>query len=541
MSVKHPLLYNNMYISDLSLQEINNIEQVRNANKIDGLKNMIFDFPFDLIETSIREDISIREILKQENLDYRKFIGELRDYQTTGTGFLYYSRHSILGDGVGLGKTAEISALINLLYQRKELKRFIMAVENSAIAQTAVELTRFTGLRVVWLQTDSAKLKRAIEKTDWGKVTGIIIKHSALRSDVFQRWLAEYAREDGTSGLYDTFILDESSVIKNSKSKTYTYTKNIANMAKRVHFMNATPFDKHILDIYHQLNLMDDNLLPSAWKIEKEFCTHSNSCYWIKERNEYGVMTPVRKQRYDINGYKNQEKFKERLKLVYLGRASSMVGLSRPNIYSVYTVEPTKAQLNAIENKHRYNEVLNCPSLIPELKLATDRKDVPKIERLCDLVLNEFSDSKVMVYCFNIEAQEAIKKELNALGRKCVILNGRMTGANKDLDRLRIQENFNNGTYDVIITNIKKSLNLQGGDVCIFYNMSTTVSSMEQIRGRIDRNTNDNIKTFILLLYGNTPEYDFFTQTVNKRARDSRDLTIDAKTAIDFFMDSLEE
>ena len=64
---------------------------------------------------------------------------------------------------------------------------------------------------------------------------------------------------------------------------------------------------------------------------------------------------------------------------------------------------------------------------------------------------------------------------------------------------------------------------------------------MEQIRGRIDRNTNNNIKTFILLLYENTPEYEFFTKTVKQRAKDSRELTIDAKTAIDFFIDSLEE
>lgn len=530
-----------MYISDLSAQEITNIEVIRKVNKIDSLTHMIFNFPFELIERSIAEDKSIREIIKEDKIDYRQFIGALRDYQTVGTGFLYYSKHSILGDGVGLGKTAEISALINLLYQRKELKRFIMAVENSAIAQTAVELMRFTGLKVVWLQTDSAKLKRMIQKTDWGKVTGIIIKHSALRSDVFQRWLAEYAREDGTSGLYDTFILDESSVIKNNKSKTYTYTKNIASMAKRVHFMNATPFDKYIMDIYHQLDLMDSNLLPLAWRIEKEFCTHSNSHYWVKEKDEYGVPKAVRKRRFDIAGYKNQEIFKNRLKLVYFGRASSMVGLSRPNVYKVYTVEPSKAQLDAIENKFRYNEVLNCPSLIPELHIATNRKDNPKIDRLCELVTNEFSDSRIMVYCFNIEAQEAIKKELDSLGRRCVILNGRMTGASKDLDRLKIQDDFNNGTYDVIITNIKKSLNLQGGDVCIFYNMSTTVSSMEQIRGRIDRNINNNIKTFVLLLYENTPEYDFFTQTVKKRAKDSRELTIDAKTAIDFFMDSIEE
>ena len=217
-----------------------------------------------------------------------------------------------------------------------------------------------------------------------------------------------------------------------------------------------------------------------------------------------------------------------------------MVGLDRPNIYKVYTIEPSSVQLKAIVDGYRYNEVLNCPSLVEELKLKTDRNTTPKINRLCDLVQNEFSDSSVMVYCFHIEAQKAIKKELENIGRKCVILNGETTGSNKDLERLKIQNDFNSGVYDVIITNIKKSLNLQGGDVCIFYSMSTTVSSMEQIRGRIDRNVDESIKTYVLLLYEDTDEYKFFTHVVKQRAKASRELTIDSKTAIDYFMDCME-
>lgn len=540
MSSKQPFIYNDMYADGLGLSDIQTIESVREMERIDSLSGMIFDFPFELIERSSNEDKSIREIIKEDGIDYTQYIGKLRDYQTVGTGFLYYSKKSMLGDGVGIGKTAEISALLNVLYQRKEMKRFIMAAENSAVAQTAVELMRFTGLRVIWLQTDAVKLRRAIKNTDWSKVDGIIIKHSALKSDTFFTWLAQYALEDGTSSLYDTFILDESSVIKNNKTKTFAYVRHLSNMAKRVHFMNATPFDKFIMDIYHQFDVMNVNLLPAQWKIEKEFCTRSQSHYWVKEIDSNGIYRAVRKQRFDIASYRNQETFKKRLQLVYFARDKKMVGLDRPNIYKVYTVEPSSTQLKAIVDGYRYNEVLNCPSLVEDLKLKTDRNTTPKINRLCDLVQNEFSDSSVMVYCFHIEAQKAIKKELENIGRKCVILNGETTGSNKDLERLKIQNDFNSGVYDVIITNIKKSLNLQGGDVCIFYSMSTTVSSMEQIRGRIDRNVDESIKTYVLLLYEDTDEYKFFTHVVKQRAKASRELTIDSKTAIDYFMDCME-
>ena len=140
-----------------------------------------------------------------------------------------------------------------------------------------------------------------------------------------------------------------------------------------------------------------------------------------------------------------------------------------------------------------------------------------------------------MVYCFHLAAQQAIADELASIGRKPVILNGSCT----DDERFKAQQGFNNGTYDVIITNIKKSLNLYGGDVCIFYSMETNPSKSFQIASRIDRNVDNRIKTFIMLLYKGTDEYKFFTTTVKQRAKDARDLTIDAKTTVDFFFESM--
>lgn len=182
-------------------------------------------------------------------------------------------------------------------------------------------------------------------------------------------------------------------------------------------------------------------------------------------------------------------------------------------------------------------EVLNCPSLIPDMMTPTTRQTVPKIERLCQLLENEFANDKVMVYCFHTEAQEAIAQECIKLGKKPVILNGQ----NKDEERFEIQTKFNKGEYDVIITNIMKSLNLFGGDVCIFYSNNLTPSKMFQVAGRVDRNVDDKIKTFVLLIYKGTDEYKHFMEVTSKRAKDSRDLTIDAKTTVDFFIESMLE
>ena len=234
---------------------------------------MIFDFSPDMVMRSVNECRRLRDIVKEEKLNYTQYIGELRDYQTVGAAFMYYSPRSMLGDGVGLGKTVEVSCLINYLKSRGELTRFMIAVESSAINQTAYELIRFTGLNVVPMPSDAVKLKRTINKLDWTQVDGLVIKHSTLRSDYLSKWLALNLDENGMCKVFNTFFLDESSVIKNQNTKTYRYTENICNICTRVHLMNATAFELYLMDVYNQMDMMNSVLLPKKWRIEKDFCT----------------------------------------------------------------------------------------------------------------------------------------------------------------------------------------------------------------------------------------------------------------------------
>ena len=532
MAVSVPTMYNGMYLGRMTVPNAEIILKIRQSKQVDSLKRMVFDFPVDLILESVNECKRIRDIIREKNIDYTQYIGKLRDYQTIGTAFMYYSNRSILGDGVGLGKTVEVSALINYLKSKGEMTRFLMAVENSALSQTTYELIRFTGLNIVALPSEAVKLKRIINKLDWTKIDGIVVKHSMLRSEYVSRWLALNLDEKGMCKVFNTFFLDESSVIKNNTTKTYKYTKNICDICSRVHFMNATTFELRLMDVYNQADMMNPALLPKKWRIEKDFCKFGRSSYWTKVDGKAKMNF-----RRDLVGYKNQQIFKESLKLFYFGRCKADIGMDMPHIHKVYEVEPSGDQLLAIGQGYRYNEVLNCPSLIPDLNMNTDVKDCPKLARLVDIVDNEFSGQSVMVYCFHIEAQRAIADELKKIGRTPMILNGETP----DDERYKIQTDFNSGKCDVIITNIKKSLNLYGGDVCIFYSVLTNPSALFQAAGRIDRNVDDKIKTYILLLYANTDEYKMFTNVVKQRAQDSRDLTLDAKTTVDYFIESMQE
>lgn len=540
MAVENPKMWYNMYQGEMSDRLAQSVFSVRSAESIPELANMIFNFPLSLIKQSLAEGKSIRNILKETGEDWTQYIGTLRTYQTVGTAFMYCSPRSMIGDGVGLGKTAEISGLLNFLRLKNKLGRFLMAVETSAIGQTQLELTKFTGMRVVILPSESTPMQKMIARTDWGTVDGIVIKHSTLKSDTFMNWLAKYIGEDGKLKLFNTFILDESSVIKNNTTKIYEYTSNICKLVDRVHFMNATSFESNIMDIYYQMDMMNPNMLPKESKFKNKYCTWERVYFW-KTVGSGKNRKPEMQSRWSMSGYKNQAEFKESLKLVYLGRSQKQVGLEGENIYKVYTVQPTPAMTQAIAKGYRYPEVCNCPSLLPEIKIGMNRKEVPKLNRLCEIVENDCVDTNVVIYCFNVEAQKAIKKELEALGRKCVILNGEgSTGAKKDEETLDKVIAFNNGEYDVFITNKQRSLNLHSADVLIMYSASATVGKLEQIRGRIDRHVDDRVKTFILLLYEGTGEFDLMANTAKQRGQDSRDLILDAETAIDRFIAALE-
>ena len=222
--------------------------------------------------------------------------------------------------------------------------------------------------------------------------------------------------------------------------------------------------------------------------------------------------------RWELVAYQNQAWFREALFYAYLIRKKQEVkASSAQRFYQAYLIPQTKAQKKAIRDGYRYFEVLNCPSLCLDLDITNIPTDVPKLARLVQLVCEDFEGQHIMIYVWHLDMQATIKELLEKEGISAVILNGETTDKNEARDE------FNAGTYDVIITNAKRSLNLHSGDVCIFYSVETNPATIEQIAARIDRNVNDNSKTFVLLAYEGE-ESSFFVNIVKQRAVDGSDL-----------------
>lgn len=532
MAVKYAIEYNGCYVGSMTRTEIDAITNIRMCECISNLKKMIYDFPDDIVEKSVKDKKSIKEMVKsgEVSIDPSTMYGELRDNQTVAVGFLYWSRRSLLGDAVGSGKTVVTAALINYLRAKGESNRFIFFADSALSAkQVQKELIRFTGLNIGLMPSQAAAMRKYISNTDWNKIEGIVTTHSALTSDTLMYWLAQFV-EGNRCTMFDTVFLDESSVIKNKTTKVYRYTASLIDKVSRAHFLNATSFETCIMDIYNQIDLLRNDMLPKAWRIEQAYCVFKNEPYWVTQAGR-----PVQKYARKLVDYKNQEEFKEKLKMVYFGRSKKDLGLDTEHEYRVYTTYPTNRQIFEISKGANYQQVLNCPSLLENTQIKFDLQGVPKLHMLISLLQNEFRGKSVLIYCFNVDAMRVIQRECDNIGRVSKIIDG----STPVQERMETKDEFNSKKIDTVITNIQRSLNMYGGDVCIWYTYTGNPAKMEQIRGRIDRNVDDSKKIFVLLLYKNTAEYTFFTDIAGRRAKSSRELTIDTDTCIDYFINEI--
>lgn len=532
MAVRKPVIYRDCYLGFLTEGLADRLLEIRGLKKVEAVKHMLFNFSKELIDRSISENRSIREIIKEENIDWTQYQGELRDYQTTAVAFMYFNPRMILGDDAGTGKTAVSSGLINYLKAKKQLSRFIFVCEPQAVPQVKRELIKFTGLHIIAIDGQANKMRKQLGNVDWAKLDGIVAPHSVLKSDTFNLFLADNINENGKSRIANVFILDESSIIKNDKTKTFEYTKNIADIIPRFYMLNATAFENYLIDIVNQIEILSGNILPSRYAIQKNYCEMEATPFYRKSANGGAAQ---RCMSYDIVGYKNQQRLKELCRLYYYGRTRKEMGMKDNSKYKVVPAEVSKQQAELLSRPYlsgRYNAILNCPTLLQEWKYEFNTETVPKLGKLIEEITGEFNDKKIMVYAFNIDSHLNIQRALTEVGKSSVILNGTV----KTADRGELQNAYNDGKYDVIITNFKKSLNLDTADVCILYDIEPNPARTTQITQRINRGTGEKQKTYVMLYYKDSPEEQYFVNVVAQRSSDSKAFTKNEQYAVDEFM-----
>ena len=139
--------------------------------------------------------------------------------------------------------------------------------------------------------------------------------------------------------------------------------------------------------------------------------------------------------------------------------------------------------------------VLDAPIYVDKF-FDINEHSVPKIGCLMDLARSVLKGKKTLIYCKYKRMHIHLKHRLEELGYKVKIINGETDSETRN----DIKNDFNDGDTDIIVSSLKRGLDLTNGDVCVMYTLETNPQKMKQIEGRIMRSMKPVGKEFYIIL-----------------------------------------
>ena len=183
------------------------------------------------------------------------FVGQLRDYQSEGLGWMHFLQRfsfgGCLADDMGVGKTAQVLALLE---SRRELRAAgepvgpsLVVVPKSLVFNWKEEAARFTPqLRVL----DHTGLER--NGNDFAAYDLVLTTYGTLRRDAWSFKDAEF----------DYVVLDEAQVVKNAE----TESSKAARLLRGRHRLavSGTPMENHLGELWTLFEFLNPGMLGAA-------------------------------------------------------------------------------------------------------------------------------------------------------------------------------------------------------------------------------------------------------------------------------------
>lgn len=494
-------LFNNFYLQgNLSDLQVHQLEQLLRMGKVDKLKHVIPESA---------------ELFKRDCEDI-----VLYDAQTLAVGMSYINPYFFIGDKPGLGKTI-MSAAIYAQLRKKNLEldiktgKLMVVTDNNHVLGTKKDFAR-CGINLIALKGGTQAINKDTKNFDMRDplIDGVVTSWDSLKTNGFLMFYLEN-RELFTLG-----IMDETSTLKSDKTQLYAQADKIAINFERNVFLNASTFETSIMDIYNQFQILNPTVIPTKKFINDRYVIQGKESwhetdYVTDYRTGQIIPQRVMKYAYRIADYTNQAELRQRLRYQYIARTKADYSDDLPEkLYILHPVEMTeRMRRGVVEHPQRYNEILNSPTTIDK-NLKFNFQTVPKFQVAVDL-FESIAFERPVIYCFNNESQRALKAELQSRGFRIEIISGEENVAGEGRDK--VLEEFKEGYYDGLITNVKKAVNMIGSQAMIFYDIPTNPQIAYQIMGRIDRNNFTEKRTYHFLVYMNSPEMFNMAELANFR------------------------
>jgi len=203
---------------------------------------------------------------------------QLYDYQRIGSEFLQSKNALILGDDLGLGKTAQAIDAVKTLHA----KTIVVICPNTVKMVWEREIAKWSVDDKVYVLTGSSKRRTELIEDFFSQepisYTITMGDEATTHTIACQRkWLIlNYELLLWHEGLYgkqvDVLIVDEAHRIKNRKTKCSILTKALRQSAERCYLLTGSPIMNHPEEIWSLLNCLDKSRFKSYWAFVEYFC-----------------------------------------------------------------------------------------------------------------------------------------------------------------------------------------------------------------------------------------------------------------------------
>ena len=405
--------------------------------------------------------VTINEILARDSVNALRYLLNgyvLDDFQTVDALVAVTRKVAILSHDTGMGKTLIASAIMRMLKNEDERRKFLFVCKVSQLIQTPKDISDATGMSVCVITSKKKDLETYM-------YTGYFTNYDIIivAEEVFSDPSAIYALRM-TAPLFCAIFIDEAHEMTNFKeSDRAAMLKALMPYYEYRYALTATPMTTS-LDQFSSLLYM---LEPDNF---------SSSISTLTRYIEKGGF---------LNDYPG----------LYIRRTRNDIGV--PNVYknNIVAVEPTEEQVGA-EGSDMFVKTKG-PGAVNQVKALVD-------------IIEKEKGFKGLVYIRRHKTREWVEQALTHAGIKYACINGKTTQKRRSL----YQQQFNDGELDVLITSVTTSLNF-ACDYVIFYEFTVDA---RQFIGRSERGLISKEIRLYYIFTKYTGEADYFLRNIYERS-----------------------
>jgi len=411
--------------------------------------------------------------------------------------------------GTSTGKTIQTLAAVFKLLDTNKIYNALFVVPASSFYQWEGEIERFTGLETALLR--GPRKIRYMRYQEAKEAPLSLTTYESLRLDV--DFLKKHLQ-------WDVVVFDEATFIKNPKTQSHLAAKVVANKAKSVFLLTATPLQNALEELHAIFSVLDPSILGTLDDFKKKYCDYQFEEIWVKRRDpRTRRLVPKKQWIAKLVGYKNLSEVTGMIDLHYLKRSKKEVLPDLPEIIrqdrwidmapkqrAAYKQVAT-GMLNG-EQLHVFQELMLLMQICdtPEV-VDADVKDSAKIEDIRHLLTSDLFGEKVVLFTRFRVMMRRLEALMGELGLKYIKISGDdsdMVLRNKR--REQFQEDPETKIALISLAG-EMSLNLQAAGVLIKVDQLWNPKRMEQVEGRVHRIGSKHDKCLMInLLCKNTIE-----------------------------------